>query len=242
MSWVRRRLSVSMYSPYSRTFSGLVHPAEPQELAEDADRGERRAQLVRDVGDEVALHLREPHLARRGAQREARRRPRPPRRAAADRPRLNTKLRRAHVGRRRRGGCGCRARPVGEDEAQAAASPRPGAGCASRRRSRSRGRRRRAPSPPAARPRSSAKNLGSELPTAAAAPCSRSKRLIEDHPGEPDHLAGFVGDRVEEHAVLAVALVDLELRLRELAALLARIFQGAIATYTARISSDQGGA
>ncbi len=44
--------------------------AQPQQLAEHPDRGERRAQLVRDVGDEVALHLRETHRPRGGAQRE----------------------------------------------------------------------------------------------------------------------------------------------------------------------------
>ena len=96
MSWVSRRLSVSMYSPYSRTFSGLVDAPEPQELAEDADRGERRAQLVRDVGDEVALHLRQLHLARGGAQGE---RDAAEQHGGEQRPRapmLTRKLRRAH--------------------------------------------------------------------------------------------------------------------------------------------------
>ena len=70
MSWVRRRLSVSMYSPYSRTFSGFVDAAEAQNSPKTRIEDERRAQLVRDVGDEVALHLREPHLPRDRAARQ----------------------------------------------------------------------------------------------------------------------------------------------------------------------------
>ena len=43
------------------------HATEAHQLAEDADRAERRAQLVRHVGDEIALDLRELHLAGCGA-------------------------------------------------------------------------------------------------------------------------------------------------------------------------------
>src|ERR1700710_2466897 len=47
---------------------GSAEAAEAEELAEHADGGERRAQLVRDVGDEVVLHLRQLHLAQGDAQ------------------------------------------------------------------------------------------------------------------------------------------------------------------------------
>jgi hypothetical protein len=41
----------------------VVHATEAHQFAEDADRTERRAQFVRHVGDEIALDLRELHLA-----------------------------------------------------------------------------------------------------------------------------------------------------------------------------------
>src|SRR5437764_646553 len=44
--------------------------AQFHELAEDAYGGERRAKLVRDVRDEVGLHLRQTHLARGRAKRQ----------------------------------------------------------------------------------------------------------------------------------------------------------------------------
>src|SRR5256714_15453208 len=55
------RLDVLAVLAYLRAFGDA---AQLHELAEDAYGGERRAQLVRDVRDEVGLHLRQAHLAR----------------------------------------------------------------------------------------------------------------------------------------------------------------------------------
>ena len=67
MSCPRRRLSASMKPPYCARLLGVGHPAAPQQLTERLDRCQRRAQLVRHVGDEVALELGQPQLARSGA-------------------------------------------------------------------------------------------------------------------------------------------------------------------------------
>src|SRR5688572_18986819 len=61
------RLYVLAVLPYLLIVGDAAHL---QKLAEDAYRGQGRAQLVRDVGDKIRLHLREPHLSLRGAQRE----------------------------------------------------------------------------------------------------------------------------------------------------------------------------
>src|SRR5438874_8788116 len=60
-------LDVLAVLAYLRAFGDA---AQLHELAEDAYGGERRAQLVRDVRDEVGLHLRQAHLARGRAQGE----------------------------------------------------------------------------------------------------------------------------------------------------------------------------
>ena len=46
----------------------LLDTSEPQELAEHADGGERRAQLVSDVRDEIRFHLGQLHLMGGGPQ------------------------------------------------------------------------------------------------------------------------------------------------------------------------------
>ena len=87
----------------------LVEGAVAQRLGVAADRGERRLELVRDVGHEVAAHL-----GQRGSARWCRA-PRPPPAVACARrrpPRLRRRGRRSRAGRCAARGAGARSRPL----------------------------------------------------------------------------------------------------------------------------------